>query len=156
MHKNKITTGTTFVVERDEDSLDLRASNGADVWSVGFGFWPIRKHDSDRGWGGGGVWSSHNFHQWTVCYSQTRLHIFVHTYCSEIKWVCYLYDVIIIIIITKNSSYSLPGLTAYQGQHINGSYINRKPGITHKFSTRDSSKLNKISCRVGIKTSITA
>ena len=67
---------------------------------------------------------------------------------------CYLYD-IIIIITTKNNSYSLPELTAYQGQHINGSYINRKPGITHKFSTRDSSKLNELSCRVGIKTSLT-
>ena len=28
-------------------------TNGADVRSVGFGFWPIRKHDSDRGQGGG-------------------------------------------------------------------------------------------------------
>ena len=64
--------------------------------------------------------------------------------------------IIIIIIITKNSSYSLPELTAYQGQHIKGSYINRKPGITHKFSTCDSSKLNELSCRVGIKTSLTA
>ena len=136
--------------------FDVGASNGADVRSVGFGFWPIRKHDSNRG-RGGGVWSAHGFHQRTVCYSQTRLHIFVHTYCSEIGWVCYLYDtIIIIIIITKNSSYSLPELTAYQGQHINGSYINRKPGITHKFSTRDSSKLNELSCRVGIKTSLTA
>ena len=137
-------------------SFNLGASNGADVRSVGFGFWPIRKHDSDHGRGGGGVWSAHGFHQRTVCYSQTRLHIFVHTYCSEIDWVCYLYDIIIIIIITKNSSYSLPELTAYQGQHINGSYINRKPSITHKFNTRDSSKLNKLSCRVAIKTSLTA
>ena len=70
---------------------------------------------------------------------------------------CYLCDIIIIIlIIIVNSSYSLPELTEYQGQHINGSYINRKPGITHKFSTRDSSKLNELSCRVGIKTSLTA
>ena len=73
---------------------------------------------------------------------------------------CYLYDIIIIIIIiiiiTKNSSYSLPELTAYQDQHINGSYINRKLGITHKFSTRDNSKLNELSCRVGIKTRLTA
>ena len=50
----------------------------------------------------------------------------------------------------------MPELIAYQGQHINDSYINRKPGITHKFSTRNSSKLNKLSCRVGIKTSLTA
>ena len=65
---------------------------------------------------------------------------------------CYLYDIIIIIIIIIiNSSYSLPELTAYQGQHINGSYINRKSGITHKFSTRDSSKLNELSYRVGIR-----
>ena len=72
----------------------------------------------------------------------------------------YLYDIIIIIIIiiiiTKKSSYSLPELTAYQGQHINGSYNNRKLGIAHKFSTRDSSKLNELSCSVGIKTSLTA
>ena len=132
--------------------FDLGASNGADVWSMGFG---SGQSDSTTQIVGG-VWSAHGFHQRTVCYSQTRLHIFVHTYCSEINWVCYLYDIIIIIIIIimKNSSYSLPELTAYQGQHINGSYINRKPGITHKFSTRDSSKLNELSCRVGIKTSL--
>ena len=33
--------------------FDLGAPNGADVRSVGFGFWPIRKHDSDHGRDGG-------------------------------------------------------------------------------------------------------
>ena len=36
-------------------SFDLGASNGADVRSVGFGFWPIRTHDSDRARSKGGI-----------------------------------------------------------------------------------------------------
>ena len=37
--------------------FDLGASNGVDVRSVGFGFWPIKTHDSDRvrSKGGGGI-----------------------------------------------------------------------------------------------------
>ena len=34
--------------------FDQGESNGAGVWSVGFGFWPIRMHDSDHAHSKGG------------------------------------------------------------------------------------------------------
>ena len=96
VHKNKITTGTACVVERDEDRRSIwehPTVQTYDSWGLGSG------QSESTTQIVGGVWSAHGFNQPTVCYSQTRLHIFVHTYCSEIKSVCYLYDIIIMIII---------------------------------------------------------
>ena len=82
MHKNKITTGTACAVERDEDRRSIWEHpmvQTYDPWGLGSG------QSESMTQIVGGVWLAHDFHQRTVCYSQPRLHIFVHTYCSEIN-----------------------------------------------------------------------
>ena len=68
--------------------FDQGESNGADVWSVGFGFWPIRTHDSDRTRGRGvGVhrprFSGHTAFVSELCALWKHLHYLTSYFCSN-------------------------------------------------------------------------
>ena len=71
-------------------SFDQGESNGADVRSVGFGFWPIRTHDSDRARGRGvGVhrprFSGHTAFVSEPCALWKHLHYLTSYFCFEWK-----------------------------------------------------------------------